>query len=136
MTMTTVITTTEKEKNMRLVFPTDENMGYLSPRGAHFGKAKYYTIVTLKNNEIVDVEGIANPGHDAGGCGNAVTNIMQLRPDALIVGGIGGSPAKGFANAGLTVYFDRESAIVKDSIERFISGELEVIGGKGTCSTH
>ena len=37
---------------MRLIFPTDENMGYLSKRGAHFGKAKFYTIITLEQNII------------------------------------------------------------------------------------
>lgn len=121
---------------MRLVFPTNENMGYLSKRGAHFGKANYYTIITLEDNEIADVECIANPGHDGGACGNAVTNIMNLKPDALIVGGIGGSPAKGFANAGLDVYVDSKSATVKESIQAFITGALVTIGAKGTCSAH
>ena len=37
---------------MRLVFPTNEDMGYLSKRGAHFGKAKFYTVITLKNSLI------------------------------------------------------------------------------------
>ena len=121
---------------MRLVFPTDQEMGYLSPRGAHFGKAKFYTIITLDDKEIADVEVVKNQGHDAGGCGNAVTNIMELNPTALIVSGIGGSPAKGFANAGLDVYADQQSPTVKDSIDRFIRGELAVINGQGTCSTH
>lgn len=121
---------------MRIIFPTDENNGYLSKRGAHFGKAKFYTIITLKDNKMVDVEGIANSGHDSGACSNAVTNIMKLNPDALVVGGIGGSPAAGFAKAGLEVYVDKESATVKESIERFISGSLQTINGQGTCSTH
>ncbi|WP_295422007.1 NifB/NifX family molybdenum-iron cluster-binding protein [Sulfurovum sp.] len=121
---------------MRLVFPTDENMGYLSRRGAHFGKAKFYTIITLEDGKITDVEGVANQGHDAGGCSNAVTNIMQLNPDALIVGGIGGSPAEGFAKVGLSVYVDQESPTVQESVEKFARGELKSINGHGTCSAH
>ena len=121
---------------MRLVFPTDENMGYLSKRGAHFGKAKFYTIITLEDGKIVDVEGVANSGHGAGACGNAVSNIMSLNPDALIVGGIGGSPAEGFAKAGLDVYFDQSSPTVKKSVELFIAGALEKSAGKGTCSVN
>lgn len=121
---------------MRIVFPTNENQGYLSKRGAHFGKANFYTVVTIEGDKIVDVEGIANPGHATGGCGNAVTNIMELKPDALVVSGIGGSPAQGFANAGLTVYFDQESPTVQASIDRFLKGELQAIGNKGTCSAH
>ena len=82
------------------------------------------------------MEGVVNPGHDAGGCGNAVANIMALNPDALVVSGIGGSPAKGFEEAGLTVYVDRESPTVRDAVERFMQNALESIGGSGTCSVH
>ncbi len=121
---------------MRLVFPTDENMGYLSKRGAHFGKATYYTVITLENGEIFDVESVPNPGHSGGACGNAVTNILGLNPDALIVSGIGGSPAQGFASAGLDLYFDTVSATVEESVRRFVDGALEKSSGNGTCSAH
>jgi predicted Fe-Mo cluster-binding NifX family protein len=121
---------------MRLVFPTNEDTGYLSKRGAHFGKAKFYTIITLENGLIDNVEVLQNPGHDAGGCSDAITNIMSLRPDALIVSGIGQSPAKGFSNAGLEVFFDKDSSTVNDSIDKFLQDKLEKIGTNGTCSSH
>jgi len=121
---------------MRVIFPTDENMGYLSKRGAHFGKAKFYTIVMLEEGKIVDVEGIPNPGHSGGACGNAVTNILELRPDALVVGGIGASPAEGFARAGLDVYVDQTSPTVEASVASFAAGKLDLLGGHGTCSVH
>lgn len=121
---------------MRVVFPTDENMGFLSQRGAHFGKAKYYTVIRLEDGKIADVECIVNPGHSGGACGNAVANIMALKPDAMVVSGIGGSPAKGFANAGLDLYVDRVSPTVGKSVEMLLAGKLEKSGSKGTCSVH
>ena len=121
---------------MRIVFPTNENEGYLSRRGAHFGKANYYTIVTIKDDAIVDVEGVANPGHAGGACTSAVTNIMSFNPDALIVGGIGGRPAQGFAEAGLDVYFDQTSPTVQDSLKMFLDGKLQKSSGQGTCSNN
>ncbi len=121
---------------MRLVFPTNENMGYLSKRGAHFGKAKFYTVITLDNQEISDVEVIENPGHTSHSCGGAVSNILELKPDALIVGGIGTRPAQGFFEAGLEVYFDKESPKVEDSLKLFIEGKLPMLGNQGTCSSH
>ncbi len=121
---------------MRLIFPTDENNGYISKRGAHFGKAKFYIIVTLEDGKIVDVEGVQNRGHDSGACGGAVSNIMSLHPDALVVGGIGTSPAKGFFEAGLDVYVDGESQTVEISIERFLHAKLEKLNASGTCSVH
>ncbi len=121
---------------MRLVFPTDENEGYLSKRGAHFGRANYYTIITLDGDKIVDVQGVQNPGHSEGGCSNAVTNIMSLKPNALIVGGIGGPPARGFAEAGLDLYFDSISPTVEESVKQFLTGNLRKSAGEGTCSAH
>jgi hypothetical protein len=44
--------------------------------------------ITVEGEAITEVEGVANPGHSGGACGNAVTNIMGLEPDALIVSGI------------------------------------------------
>jgi predicted Fe-Mo cluster-binding NifX family protein len=124
-----------KNKPKRFVFPTNEDMGYLSKRGAHFGKAKFYTVITIDNKSIIDVEVVPNQGHNEGACGSAVSNIMSLNPDGLVVSGIGASPAKGFDNAGLKVYFDPESAVVKDSVDKLVLGELKVVLG-GTCSTH
>ncbi len=121
---------------MKLVFPTNKNDGYLSKRGAHFGKANYYTIITLKKDKIVDVESVKNPGHSEDGCGNAVTNILNLEPNALIVSGIGGPPARGFAKAGLDLYFDTVSSTVQDSVKLFLEGKLQKSTGEGTCSTH
>ncbi len=121
---------------MRVIYPTDENMGYLSKRGAHFGKAKFYTVVTLKGGKIEDIESVQNSGHNSGACTNAVSNILSLKPDALVVGGIGTSPAQGFANAGLDVYVDRISSTVEESVKLFVDKILKKIDGKGTCSTH
>jgi len=120
---------------MRIVFPTDENIGYLSKRGAHFGKAKFYTIITLENDVIADVEVIENNGHNSV-CGDAVTNILQLKPDILIVNGIGATPAEGFARAGLDIYFDQEINKVEDSIKLLVAGKLYKSNGEGSCNTN
>ena len=118
---------------MRIVFPTNEDIGYLSKRGAHFGRAKFYTIITIKNAIIDDVEVIENPGHSARGCDDAVANIMNLNPNVLIVSGIGGSPVKSFQQAGLDVYFDDKSQTVNDSIDQFLMGKLTLVNA-GTCN--
>ena len=61
---------------------------------------------------------------------------MSFKPDALIVGGIGGRPALGFAEAGLDVYFDQTSPTVQDSLKAFLDGKLEKSSGQGTCSNN
>jgi predicted Fe-Mo cluster-binding NifX family protein len=119
---------------MRIVFPTNENGGLLSKRGAHFGRAHYYTVIDIEDGRITDVSGIANPGHAEGGCGSAVSNITALGADALIVGGIGGSPLKGFIQAGVAVYHDDRSARVQESVDAYLSGALSPMTPEMSCS--
>jgi len=118
---------------MKIVIPTNNDKGLLAEMGAHFGKANFYTIIDIDNNEIKDVEVIKNPGHAQGACSNAINNILSLNPDALIVVGIGPKPAMGFYNAGLNVFVDRESHKVEESIHKFLNNKLPKVTNKGTC---
>lgn len=124
---------------MKIIIPTDEDSGYNAKRGAHFGKANYYTIVTLTGANDHSVEVVKNPGHTShanGGCTSAVNNILSLHPDALIVGGIGKHPAQGFYKAGLKVYIDQSSPTVKEAIENFKANTLQTLENEGTCKAH
>jgi predicted Fe-Mo cluster-binding NifX family protein len=118
---------------MRIVIPTNDDKGLLARMGAHFGKANFYTIVELDENGIKDVEVVKNPGHGAGGCSNAVTNILSLNPDALIVVGIGPNPAMGFNQAGLPLFVDKESLTVEESINKLLNNQLPRVANRGTC---
>lgn len=121
---------------MRLLFPTNKDDGLISKRGAHFGKANYYTIVTIQNDVITDIEGFKNQGHKEGACTGAVLNIVALKVDALIVDGIGNKPAQGFMDVGLDVYFDQHSITVEDSVKIFMDKKLKKSIGLGTCTSH
>ncbi|MEO1927502.1 MAG: NifB/NifX family molybdenum-iron cluster-binding protein [Nautiliaceae bacterium] len=121
---------------MRLVIPSDTPDGLLAKRGAHFGKAPFYVIVDIENNEIKDVDFVQNPGHAGGACGNAVMNIKNLGADTLIVAGIGARPLIGFKEAGIKVYFDNVSPTVGEAIEKFLRGEIEEIKPENTCGVH
>ncbi|WP_457563924.1 NifB/NifX family molybdenum-iron cluster-binding protein [Caminibacter pacificus] len=121
---------------MRVVIPTSTPDGLLAKRGAHFGKAPFYIIVDIENNEVKDVNFTQNPGHAGGACGNAVTNIQSLGADALIVAGIGARPLMGFKEVGIKVYYDNVSPTVGEAIERFIKGETEEIRPENACGAH
>ena len=118
---------------MRIVIPTNDNNGLLSSMGAHFGKANFYTIVEVENNEVTNVEVVPNPGHGAGGCSNAITNILNLNPDALIVVGIGPNPAMGFNQVGLPLFVDKTSQKVEESINKLLNNQLPRVANQGTC---
>jgi len=118
---------------MKIVIPTNSNKGLLSEMGAHFGKANYYTIVEIEGNEIINVEVVKNPGHSGGACGSAVNNILQLKPDALIVVGIGPNPAMGFYKARLPLFVDKSSQKVEESIKKLLNNQLPRVMMQGTC---
>lgn len=113
------------DKNTKiLVFPTDENIGFKSKLGAHFGKAKFYTIVTLKKDELLDVVSIKNPGESDGGCIDAISSIISFSPNALIVNEIASSPARGLLDAGLEIYSDIESPTIEESVKKYLNKTL------------
>ena len=118
---------------MRIVIPTNDDKGLLANMGAHFGKASFYTIVEIENNEVINVEVTKNPGHSGGACGSAVSNILSLNPDALIVVGIGPNPAMGFYKANLPLFVDKESIKVEESIKKLLNNQLPRVMMQGTC---
>ena len=120
-----------------IVFPTNEDNGLSSKRGAHFGRARYYTVIAVEDNgEIIRVESVQNPGHEAEGCGGAVENICALGADALVVSGIGGSPLKGFLERNIKVYYDNVSLSVQSSLAALNSGKLTPMQPEMSCSNH
>ncbi|QCT94100.1 dinitrogenase iron-molybdenum cofactor biosynthesis protein [Caminibacter mediatlanticus TB-2] len=121
---------------MRVVIPTSTPDGLLAKRGAHFGKAPFYVIVDIENNEIKDINFVQNPGHSGGACGNAVMNIKNLGADVLVVSGIGQRPLLGFQEAGIKVFFDDKSQIVKESIDRLLNNEIKEISLENACGRH
>ena len=121
----------------RIVFPTDEHHGLLARRGAHFGRAAFYTIVDISDDgSVSDVSVVENEGHESGGCGNAVNAICSLGADALVVSGIGASPLKGFMNRGLRVFRDTVSGNVHASLHALLANRLTPMQLQQSCSHH
>lgn len=121
----------------RIVFPTDEHHGLLAKRGAHFGRAAFYTVVDVSTNGAVqDVTVVRNGGHKNGGCTDAVTAICELGADALVVSGIGVSPLKGLMNRGLRVFRDTDSDNVHTSLHALLDNQLTLIQPSQSCQHH
>lgn len=118
-----------------IVFPTNEDNGLMSKRGAHFGRARYYTVIAVDDTgDIISVTSVKNPGHEAGGCGGAVENICTLGADILVVSGIGGSPLKGFLDRGMIVMYDNVSETVNLSLAALTAGKLTPMRPDMSCS--
>lgn len=121
---------------MTIVFPTMKDEGLTAKRGAHFGKATFYTAVVVEDGVVKEVKVYKNPGHVTGGCANAVANIQALGADTLVVSGIGGEPLKKFLAVNVAVYFDDKNDIVEEALSDFLAGKTVKIDPNHTCSHH
>ena len=127
---------------MRVAIPSNNPGGLLAGRSEHFGHCDLFTVVEFDAQRGVnDVTTIANGGHEAGGCLVPVQVLHNAAVNAIIVGGMGARPLRGFADVGITVYFADQGAMksVKDAVDGFVADRLPVMHvdqacqGSGNC---
>jgi predicted Fe-Mo cluster-binding NifX family protein len=88
----------------RVIVPTEDQQGLNGKLAEHFGRAPYYTIVELgENGEVLNVKTVPNVGEHAGGKGFSHDNILEYKPNAIIVYGMGPRGLDSFQNTGIAV---------------------------------
>ena len=88
----------------RVVIPVVNDSGLDAKVAEHFGRAPSYAVVDLEENGAVsNIKTVANVGEHAGGSGQAHDNILELKPNAIIVYGMGPRGLTTFQNAGVAV---------------------------------
>ena len=88
----------------RIVVPAEDQKGLNARLAEHFGRAPYFAIVELdENGKVSNVKTVANVGEHAGGVGQAHDHILELKPNAIIVYGMGPRGLISFQSAGIAV---------------------------------
>ena len=88
----------------RIVVPVTDERGLGAQLSQHFGRAPYFTVVDIDdNNHVVNQQTIANESEHFGGVGRPPDRILQLKPDALITYGMGPRALTIFQNAHVAV---------------------------------
>jgi predicted Fe-Mo cluster-binding NifX family protein len=88
----------------RVIVPAEDQKGLNARLAEHFGRAPYFTVVELsENGEVANVKTVPNVGEHAGGMGQAHDHILELKPTAIIVYGMGPRGLITFQNAGVAV---------------------------------
>lgn len=121
---------------MLLAVPTNNPGGLEAERSDHFGHCDVFTVVELDTNkEIVNVTSIKNGDHEAGGCMVPVQILADAGVEAIVVGGMGARPMRGFVDAGIAVYFADRSAVktVTDVVQGFSGNKLPVMHADQVC---
>lgn len=121
---------------MRVAVPSNNPGGLEAERSDHFGHCDVFTLIEFtEDNSVGAVTTIVNGDHQAGGCMVPVSVLQKAGAQAIIVGGIGARPMRGFADAGIHVYFaDRGSMqTVSDVIGGYAAGKLPLMHADQAC---
>ena len=121
---------------MRIAIPSETSEGLSSMRAGHFGHAPYFTVVSIENGEISQVEAVKNVDHDEFGCGGVIEHALGLDLDGIIATGMGRPPFQRFTSGGVTVYSELETPMVGDVVTKFIAGEVPMMAPDAACNHH
>ncbi|OUO92044.1 dinitrogenase iron-molybdenum cofactor biosynthesis protein [Gordonibacter sp. An230] len=123
-------------ETMKLAVPTMGAAGLDSQRAGHFGHCDCFTVVEIADGQITGTTEVANPPHEEGGCLRPVGLLADAGVDAIVAAGMGMRPLMGFNQAGITVYFDNEHAVVGDAAKLVASGQAPIMGADQACNHH
>ncbi len=109
----------------RVLVPTEEAKGMESRLSPHFGRAPYFALVEFDEEKRVSrVEFLPNTGEHFGGKGHAHDWVFSLRPDALVVSGIGPGALERAKSLGVPVLRGKEETL-GDILTAYTEGNLE-----------
>ena len=118
---------------MKVAIPTMGEGGLDCERSGHFGHCDCFTVATVEDGAVTAVEVIDNPPHAEGGCMRPVGLLAENGIDAIVAAGMGMRPMAGFAQAGITVYFENQTPNVGDVARMAAAGTLPVMGEEHAC---
>jgi len=109
----------------RIIVPAESQRGLNSRLAEHFGRAPYYAIVDIdEKGNVANVETISNISEHAGGVGFSHDHILEYKPKAIIVYGMGPRGLMSFQNAGVTV-LKANANTVGEVVTAYREGKLE-----------
>ncbi len=110
------------------MIPIEKFEGVQSVIFQHFGRAPLFAVVDLSDEgEILSIQQRENVGQHFGGHGHAATIVSELKPDALIVKGMGPRGLNRFQSEGVAVFtptFPDAIKTIGEAIQQYVRGAL------------
>lgn len=111
----------------KIIFPVAENKGLDSPLAEHFGRAPYFLLVEVdEEDEALSHRLVTNTGEHFGGRGHAHDTILEHKPDYIVVYGMGPRRLAAMEEAGVTVLRATASRVA-ELLQDYREGRLEVL---------
>jgi predicted Fe-Mo cluster-binding NifX family protein len=114
----------------RILMPVEDEAGLGAQVAHHFGRAPYFAIVELdENQKISKVKTEPNKSEHMGGApGHSHESFLALKPDIVVAYTMGPGALSTFQNAGITILKATENT-VKGNVESFKEGKLKELAG-------
>jgi predicted Fe-Mo cluster-binding NifX family protein len=117
----------------RVLIPVDDDNGNIV--AAHFGRAPYFVVVDLQERtKVVRKEVVPNTGEHSGGQGHAHNNVLALKPNVVIVSGMGPRGIASFQQANVAV-LRADSTSVGAVLQSYMAGTLSELT-EGCADAH
>jgi len=115
---------------MKLCIPTNDDRGLAATLAAHFGDARYLTIIDTETGDVM-VER-KDPGHHGAGSCETAETIRSLGADVVICRTLGRNAFARLAQAGLPV-FTSDAASTSNAIDDYRSDRLRPMTLNDAC---
>ena len=116
---------------MRVAVSVDDSNGLDSVVSSHFGRCPYYILVDLNDQEVKQVNAVANPNYGRHAPGTVPTFIQNQGADVMLAGGMGRRAIALFQQYGIQAATGAAGS-VRHALEQYLGGELQ---GAEPCST-
>lgn len=121
--------------SMKLAVPTMGAAGLDAQRSGHFGHCDVFTVIDIRDGEVVGFSAVEN-NHDTAGCLGPVQLLADAGVDAIVAAGMGMRPLMGFQDAGITVLFEPETPGVGDVARKVAAGDVPTMSTDAACQHH
>ena len=113
----------------RIMMPVEDETGLEAQVAHHFGRAPYFAVVELdENQKAPKVKTEPNRSEHVGGAGHSHESFLSLKPDVVVAYSMGPGALNTFQDAGITV-LEATANTVKGNIESFKEGKLKELAG-------
>ncbi len=118
---------------MKAVFPSNSDMGLMGSVYNHFGSAPFFILVETDTSSY-EIMINNDKDHLHGQC-QPLKALNGLKPDAVVVGGIGKGALNKLKAAGIKTY-QAEEGTVQKNLDLLASGSLTEFKPHQTCIGH
>lgn len=119
--------------NAVIAIPSSPPGGLEAEMGQHFGHCEMYTLVSISDGQVKEINVIPAVPHEQGGCMAPVQYLAQNGVQGLIAGHMGMRPLMGFAQFGINVFQGGTARTVGEAVQSLLDGRLPQFGQEHAC---